>query len=516
MPLSSEHPAYAERLPDWKLMRDTYQGERKIKDEGEVYLKPTAGQELDGMAAGQKGRKRYDAYRERATFYDVVETAVSALVGIMNIKPANITLPPALEPMVDNATAEGEPLQTLLRRIHTEQLTTARIGLMLELPTGAPASACPFIVPYYAEKVLNWDNGPVELGKRKLEVVVLDETEFVRMPALNWEVKRKYRLLTCVPMEGETDTTATRTFRTALMDGIDRMPTTEELIAPSLAGLTLDFIPFMFVGSKDFVPEPDKPPLLALANLSVSIYRQDADLKNALHEQGQDTLVIIGVDAPGVNDPETRTGGGSIIYVPVGGDAKYVGIGASGLPTMQTAIDADKADAAKMGGQLLDTQGRSSESGDALAIRVAAKTATLMNIAITASAALERLLKMAAVWKGLNPDDVQVQPNLDFAGNQMVAADTVQLMTAKSLGLPLSIQSIHKVLVDRGMTELSFDDEMTQIEDEANQGIGLPPAPPDDGTGGAPDGTGGEAPDPEAAAAAAAAAIEAKDSSAKP
>jgi hypothetical protein len=45
-------------------------------------------------------------------------------------------------------------------------------------------------------------------------------------------------------------------------------------------------------------------------------------------------------------------------------------------------------------------------------------------------------------------------------------------MQAKQLGLPLSLKSIHRMMQMNDMTEMDFDDENNQIEDEAESLIG--------------------------------------------
>ena len=56
MAINSTHPTYAEFILDWSTMRDTYRGERVIKQNGTIYLPATMGMEEDGMKTGQEGK----------------------------------------------------------------------------------------------------------------------------------------------------------------------------------------------------------------------------------------------------------------------------------------------------------------------------------------------------------------------------------------------------------------------------------------------------------------------------
>ena len=75
MAVNSKHPEYATRLPDWDLMSNAHQGERKIKEKGTEYLPATSGMIADGQGLGKAeapGQKAYDAYNKRARFPDCV------------------------------------------------------------------------------------------------------------------------------------------------------------------------------------------------------------------------------------------------------------------------------------------------------------------------------------------------------------------------------------------------------------------------------------------------------------
>ena len=193
------------------------------------------------------------------------------------------------------------------------------------------------------------------------------------------------------------------------------------------------------------------------------MYRTEADYRQAIFQLAQDTLVVIGAPA---EDDAVRVGAGAQIRLPIGGDAKFIGTNSQGMPEMRQALENDYSRAASKGGQLIDSMSKQKESGDALKIRVASKTATLNQIALAGAGALQELLRALARWMGLNAEEVIVTPNLDFAAETLDGDEMVKWMTAKQLGLPLSRRSIHNRLVDRGVTEMSYEDELAEIESE--------------------------------------------------
>ena len=460
MGIDNKHPQYAEFIVDWQTMRDTYRGERVVKEKGEIYLPATNGMYKDGMTMNQPGWQRYQAYKQRAVFHDFVSDAVEAMIGMMHSKPTVIELPKALEPLMEKATINGEGLPYLLRRINEQQLTTGRLGLLLDLPLNPdPANPLPYIALYRSEHIINWDDGAVdELTLPKLNLVVLDESEFERTQDFSWKYVDKFRVLALGDIAANENAGL---YTTGLFRDRQANFSPANMKAPCVRGKSLDSIPFVFVNTKDIIATPDDPPLLGLAQLALAIYRGEADYRQNLFMQSQDTLVVIGS-----GEEEFRVGSGATLTLPQGGDAKYIGVTATGLPEQRQALENDKMAAANKAGQLIDTRSQQKESGDALKIRVAAQTATLNQIALTGAAGLQELLRKAAEWVGADPSEVVVTPNLDFANDELNSRTLVELMTAKTMGAPLSRKSIHKMMQDKSLTEMDYDEELEEIAEE--------------------------------------------------
>jgi hypothetical protein len=110
-----------------------------------------------------------------------------------------------------------------------------------------------------------------------------------------------------------------------------------------------------------------------------------------------------------------------------------------------------------------------------LNIRVASRTATLTTVANAGAAGLEAILKAAAEWLDADPDKVSVTPNKDFVDDAAQAQDLTYLMTAKTMGAPLSNMSIHGWLEKREFTTMTYDEEMAQKDKEGPDLPGLLP-----------------------------------------
>lgn len=463
------HPEYVEQQGNWLLMRDAAAGEETVKSKTFTYLKPTAGQVLDGAAlhalpAGNPGMMAYLGYLDRAQFPDHVEIGIETLVGILNSKPAIVKVPEKMQPILEKFSANGSDVGTFLRQLHAEQLTVGRVGIFIDMPaTLNPNHKFPYAAMYKAEDIINWDEGITEDGVDKVNLVVLRENVRERGAGLTWSDKEQERVLVLNSENPAPDIGAdpNAKYRFAVQESSTNIPDTADFKTPSLDGRTLDSIPFVFVNSKDLACSPDKPPLLGLARMCYSIYRGEADYRETLYLQSQETLVVVGGITNAANgDDSVRVGSGARIDVSIGGDAKYIGVSGAGLSEQRAALENDHKRASVRTGQLLAPGKASLESGESLKTRLASQTATLSNIAVTGALALQQALRYIAEFCGENPEECTVTPNLDFVKAAINGQDLVQIMTAKSLGAPISQETIHELIAERGLTRKSFDEEV--------------------------------------------------------
>ena len=72
------HPAYNEFLPEWELIDDCVDGERKVKKKRQKYLPHPSTDHLNDDPASE----RYNAYLGRAAFLNATGRTLSGLLGI--------------------------------------------------------------------------------------------------------------------------------------------------------------------------------------------------------------------------------------------------------------------------------------------------------------------------------------------------------------------------------------------------------------------------------------------------
>jgi hypothetical protein len=128
--VDSTHPDYDESRCDWDLMRDTLEGERKIKERGTVYLPKPSG----FLQRDDKGAAEYGQYKFRAKFPSLVAPILRGMAGILNSVEPEIVLPSALEDITEKATVSGDSIEIVYRRIVRELLATGRSTLLVDMP----------------------------------------------------------------------------------------------------------------------------------------------------------------------------------------------------------------------------------------------------------------------------------------------------------------------------------------------------------------------------------------------
>lgn len=473
--ISSYNYEYAHMKRYWDKLNDLYRGEEVVKSKGQAYLPASSGMILDGAGrAGTLGEKLYQSYLMRAEYRNHIKTGVERYVGLCHQSSPTIQLPPEMEYLREKATKDGQSLESLLRMINTEQVKLGRCGLFVDVNTSVTGESKPYIAFYDAFSIINWNESDDPHGDSRLVMLIMHEVEHVCTKDFSWTDEDRYRV--CL-IDSDANVYMQGVF---IGDTFDP----EQMFVPRYLGSTLDEIPFVFVNSCDCLPKPDYPPLDDLANTSLSAYRRSADYMQALHMQGQDTLVIKGNlinvsetenpsahnNAKNAIDQGIRTGAGAVLNVSQDGDAKFIGVSGDGIPEMRTALENTYVSCEMKSGNLL-TNGSTFESGESLKTRLTAQTATLNQIALTGAFALQKALRIIAKWIGADESKVVVQPNLEFSDFRSTGDDLVKIITAKKLGYPASYQSIYEYGQSRGYFKEPFDTQIEMIKKEEKSGI---------------------------------------------
>lgn len=468
MGLLSKHPLWSQISDQVAINRTFYRGSAAVKKETTTYLPVTAGMIIDGLgytATGPKpGQAQYNSYLARAYVPDIYKESVEKKVGLVHKKPVVVNLPEEMKYLLTKANIKGGDIYSLYRDITFEQLVAGRVFLLADIVIRDKVPEFAFAT-YVFESVPNWDDDDLGDDLHKLKLVILDESGFERDNNFEWSKVSKVRVLTL----DEAGKYVSGAFRGE--GGGEPVYDAEAMNEVLFNGLPLTKIPGTFINTKDLFADPDEPPLTGLARAVATIYRLEADYRQALFMQTQDTFVIKGKilnnNSESDGDGDIRIGAGSFLNIEKDGDAGFEGVNSNGLSELRLALENDYKRAESMSSILVNT-GTSQESGEALKTRVAAQTATLRQIAVTAAQGLESVLRDIATIMGLDPDEVTVVPNLDFTDSALATQTAVELLTAKNLGAPVSYETIHGVLRELNLTDKKFQEELDLIEEESD------------------------------------------------
>lgn len=169
----------------------------------------------------------------------------------------------------------------------------------------------------------------------------------------------------------------------------------------------------------------------------------------------------MGINEDGTTSDSVRTGAGALIDVGPGGDAKYIGVNSQGLAEERAALESDYRRAEEDSMKLIDKQ--SAESNQALVTRKGSQAASLTQIAKTSAEAVEKMLKLIAVWMQLDPNEVVVTPFTDFGDVAITAKDVIDMKTAQTMGAPISDETIHERMREGGLTDKTFEQEIQAL-----------------------------------------------------
>jgi len=484
--LSLGNDQYQYYHTDWIRLQDVIDGgEREVKEKGVDYLSKTSGMESNTC----DGDKVYEAYKNRAIFYGYAKDTLPAMLGVMHAKPAAFELPGPISFMNEEATSPESwrvGLQQVLREINRNQLAYGRYGILADIPATEKAASevMPKLIGYEGFYILDWSTRESATGEVVTDYVLLAEeapadgarTAKCNQPPMRLRIlaldgKGDYYtiVVNIGPDDMKQGANCSKVIDTLSNIDLDNPPTESSNDGPTaqypeVAGKRLQFIPFVFINVTNLMPDIEKSPLLQLANMDISIYSGDADWAQAYFLQGQDTLVVIGVQK--TDDKLLVGAGGGIHLSDKDADAKFIGVSGDGLGEMRERATGLMNFATQLGISLVDQN--QPESGKALETRSNIKNAPLKTVAMTGAKGLLQALRYAAYWKTgeFDTTDTQVTPNLDFSTSTKAAKELMDLFMSKQAGAPISMRDVHKFARDNNFSDKTFEETAQEIREE--------------------------------------------------
>lgn len=446
--VNSQHPDVINTAPLWHRCRDVYAGRDALLAASTAYL-PWP----DGMSA-----EDYRAYLLRAMPLGAFQRTVAALAGALLRRPPRLTnVPPSILSHLEDVDFEDQALPAFAQTLAHEVLTVGRVGVLLDMPSepieGDPLR--PYWTVYRAEDIVNWrttrrGNDPAVLVQLVLrERVTVDKLgdpfahvvmERYRECGLDDAGQCRARVWTPTAPEhlrqrgqGEQHFTAS------------------EWRLPTRRGEPLPFIPFCFFGPTGIGTGVARPPLLDLADVSLSHYRNSADREHGLYYTALPTAWVAGA-ASSVGESALRIGSGAAWQLSEGGRAGMLEFSGQGLAAIEKAMKEKESLMAALGARLLEGPGAPTATATAVMVRNASESASLRSISSALSSGLTALVRWHAWWAG-EPYDETTRVDLtdDLDRLRLTAADITAALTAVQADL-MSFDSFYALLQTAGWT----------------------------------------------------------------
>lgn len=395
MPVNNRHPAYVKAAARIETTEAAVEGDVKRED----FVPRLSGQ----------SQKAWDAYVNRASYFNVTERSLLAIVGALLRKPYTLSGVVNDEPHVDETN-----FSEFLQRAYRNLLTQSRIALHVDFDEAANS---PKLVSYSSEHIINWCSEYVVIEEALHEADPDDP--FAHKSITQW---RELRL----NEEGNYEVRLWRQKGKKIFEIVD-------VHVPLIRGRALTYIPIWFVTPYDNSTDLHTPPLSSLAELNVQHFRMSVDHGHGLHFTALPQPYLAGDLAHNpadINAPPKvlKIGTDEIWHLQQGSSVGYLEFSGSGLSAIKEHIKHLEDQMYQAGSRLLSTKA-GVESVEALQLRAGSESAMLITMATALETALQAALTTYNEWAGTSSVP-EVELNKDFTAAVLDPAQLKVLLEA--------------------------------------------------------------------------------------
>ncbi len=402
MTVKTTHADYDEMSPLWERCSDVAAGTHALRAKTTQYLP---------MLTGETAAS-YEKRLNRTVLFNATWRTIVGFLGLLFRKPAVITVPPAVEPLMDDVTLTGVSLRLFAAEISEELLIMGRVGIWVNYPEVDVAVATladvqnaglqPSMTVYGAESIINW-RSMRRNNAMQLSLVVLKEDHRVSENEFKDAIVARYRVLDLASEESQPGSLMYR-IRVFEIRRNDRGEETDVLVEgpyfPMMNGRLLDYIPFYFISPDDTTPDVDVPPFIDLVDVNLAHYQVTADYEHGCHWSGIPTVVITGHE---IEQGGTITvGAGAALILPSpAANAQMLEVGTGGFTALEKNLDRKEAQMVVLGARLLEVQKPGIEAAETALIHRSGEQSILASMAQTISTGISRALQTFVDWAGV-------------------------------------------------------------------------------------------------------------------
>ena len=408
------HPQVLDHVADWQQIRDCSRGERIIKQKGTEYLRA-----LDEMSPAE-----YDAYLDRAVFFNMTGRTINALTGIVfNRSPQVTGIPKKLESAFRLPTRNNISFDAFLKKVCRELVTLGRYGVLVDLDTDAKVNAVPYFVGFAAEHILDWQEIVIDGRLVPSEIVVREMREIRGSFGTGKKTLTVYRRLVLEWSAQRNDFVYVQYIYETEGVTLDVETIVPNRVVPTRNGVPFNRIPFVFLGAIDNTPDIDRSPLADIAALNIAHYRSYAQLE---HSRFYTAMPIFYAQVPTGNAERTYRVGSSVVWEVAPGERPGIlEMNGHGLNGLIDACEQKEDQISALGGRLMSNQSRSTaESDNALKLKEGNERSILLNIVFSVSEGMTEILRKWVWWAGVDKvDDVEIELNKEFLTDTLGARE---------------------------------------------------------------------------------------------
>jgi len=464
-----KHPAYEEFAPEWQMVADCVEGERKVKSRGMKYLPHPASDHATSDPDGE----RYKGYKMRTAFLDATNRTLQGLLGIAFSKPVKVELKGDLQALEMDVDDQGQPLTQLIRDAVSQNLQKGRAGILTDYnATGVQSLAArgrPLLKLFKAGQIINW-----RVTRGKTTLVVLRHWDAVDLPdEFRLELVEKFTELRLI--NGKA-------FARIWQRGKDGMTATELTPITARSGKQLDDLPWSWIGAANNDHTPDVPPLAGIASMNIHHYQAEADIAEIAHLTGNPTLAAAGLKEDWADkylSDGIRIGATEGVLLPEGGSLSIVQAEDRNLPI--TVAERREKQLAMLGAKLVE-RGTAAKTATQAGDEAQTDNSILSLCVGNVEQAINRALEFAALFAS-GAGQVQINKRYEIA--QLDSQAITALLAAVQSGKMLLVDFI-RYLQSIGLTDPNADPAVIETQLRAQSDLsdasGDHPEPDDDET----------------------------------
>ena len=469
-----QRPELIKNAHRYTLISDCIEGQERIKQRGEHYLPRP-----DATNCTESNLARYEAYRQRAVFYNVIARTLSGMTGLVFQQEPDMLMPDDMQVLKINIDGAGVGSVQQMRKAFKSVLAYGRAGILTDFPRAhedgsgftrkemMDGEVQPTVTLFMPWQVINWRQ-EYRAGKVVLSQVVICE----QIPGVTDGFQQDYTpVWRHLYLDNEGNCRQTLWVNIGDRDAKDttggaKFVKESDFAVCDSTGKPLTYIPFTFIGSETNNPEVDPAPMYDLAVLNIAHYRNSADYEESCFVTGQPTVWASGLTQKWVEDVlggEVRLGSYGGIPLPPNASAGIIQPNANSQPF--EAMKLKESQMVAIGARLIRDNGTVERREVEVKNEAASEASLIVTVAQNVEAAYRKALQWCGEFYGHSSTEIQLDLSYNFIYSQMTYQERQTLMQEWLSGA-ISFTEMRTNLKQAGIARQTNEEAKSEIDTE--------------------------------------------------